>query len=89
VTGIAEILKRTALVAYPRTDIAALSGSAWCQWLGETGGEQVPDQVAEALTRGVFGRVETRNFEKVRAFAAGWIGHHEKRTTDRKGSKEL
>ena len=45
VAKIAEILKRTALGAYPRTDVASLSGTAWCQWLEETGGRPVPENV--------------------------------------------
>ena len=45
VAAIAEILKRTALVAYPRTDVASLSGSAWLAWLAETGGRPVPAAV--------------------------------------------
>jgi hypothetical protein len=88
VTGIAEIVKRTALVAYSRTDIAALSGSNWSQWLGEAGGGQVPDQVAEALTQGVFGKVDNVNIGEVRVFAADWIKHHRNQTEFRKGSKE-
>jgi hypothetical protein len=88
VAEIAEILKRTALVAYPRTDIAALSGSKWCQWLGETGGAQVPDQVAEALTQGVFGKRENVSIGEVSVFAADWIKHHGNQTEVRKGSKE-
>jgi hypothetical protein len=86
--GIAEILKRAAMVAYPRTDIAARSGSAWCQWLAETGGRPVPDNVAEALTRGVFGKADAVNVEELSAFAADWINHHENRTRNRKGGKE-
>ena len=87
-TQIAEILKRTALVAYPRTDIAALSGSAWCQWLGETAGGPVPDNVAEALTRGVFGKADTVNVGEVSAFAADWINCHRIQTEGRRESEE-
>ena len=32
---VAVILKRTVLVAYPRADVAAMSGSTWCRWLAE------------------------------------------------------
>jgi hypothetical protein len=78
VVEIAEILKRTALCAYPREDIAALSGRAWCQWLGQTGAVHVPDEVAEALTRGVFGKADGVNVMEVSSFAADWIKHHEK-----------
>jgi hypothetical protein len=88
VTEIAEILKRTALVAYPRTDIAALSGSTWCQWLGKTGGRQMPDKVAEALTRGVFDKVDDVNIGQVSDFAANWIIHHGIRTEGREERKE-
>jgi hypothetical protein len=88
VAEIAEILKRAALVVYPRTDIAALSGSAWCQWLGKTGAGHVPDEVAEALTRGVFGKVDVTNVSEVRTFAANWIQYHDSLTEDRKGNEE-
>ncbi len=89
VAEIAEVLKRTALCAYPRTDVAALSGFAWCQWLAETGGRQVPDRVAEALTRGVFAREQKLNDREVSLFAAEWINRHESRTEDRAGSKQM
>ena len=85
VAEIAEILKRTALCAYPRTDIAALSGPDWCQWLGETGAGQVPDKVAKSLTEGVFGRVDSIDIEPVSTFAADWIRHHRNQT---EGSKD-
>lgn len=83
-TEIAEILKRTALVAYPRSDIAALSGAMWCQWLEETGGGRMPDAVVEALTQGVFGKVKSINVGDVRVFAAGWIKRHESQTEIRR-----
>jgi len=74
--AIAEILKRTALVAYPRTDVASLSGSAWLAWLAETGGRQVPQAVTEALTRGVFANHDAADVGEVAAFAADWIRSH-------------
>lgn len=77
VSQIAEILKRTALVAFPRIDTAALSGAAWCEWLGQTGAAPVHDSVALALTRGVFDTVEPPNVEDVSAFASDWIQHHQ------------
>ena len=82
-TDVARILKRTALAANPRTDIAALSGSAWSQWLGKTGGKPVPDQVASALTRDVFDRTETANVAELMSFASDWIQHHENPTDGR------
>ena len=76
VAAIAEILKRTALVAYSRTDVASLSGSAWLAWLAETGGQPVPAAVMEALTIGVFAKHEAANAGEVTAFAADWIRNH-------------
>ncbi len=84
---IAEILKRTALCAYPRTDVAALSGSSWCQWLTETGGGKVPDDVAEALSRGVFSGQQSLDVFDVRLFAEAWINRHESGTKFVEGSK--
>jgi hypothetical protein len=87
VAEIAEILKRTALCAYPRTDVAALSGSAWCQWLGQTGGQEVPHPIAEALTQCVFGKEDVGKVGDVAAFAAGWITVHAVPMADRKGPR--
>jgi hypothetical protein len=76
VPGIAEILKRTALVAFPRIDTAALSGTTWCEWLGQTSATRLSSSVALALTRGIFDASETGNVDDVSAFAADWIQHH-------------
>ena len=77
---VAEILKRTVLVAYPRADVAALSGSAWCRWLAETIGKPLPAPIAEALTAGVFSRrTDVRNTE-VTTFAVDWIRNHRRQT---------
>jgi hypothetical protein len=76
VPAIAEILKRTALVAYPRNDVAALSGAAWLAWLAETGGQPVSATVAERLTLGVFANHDDSDIGEVPAFAADWIRNH-------------
>ena len=75
-SAIAELLKRTALAAFPRMDVASLSGSAWCQWLSDTMGREVPTNVTEALTRGVFERTTTVQTDELRGFAAEWITSH-------------
>lgn len=77
VASIAEILKRAALVAYPRTQVASLSGSAWVKWLAETGGRPVPAAVSQALTVGVFAEREFAEISQLAAFAAEWIRSHE------------
>jgi hypothetical protein len=76
VSTIAEILKRTALAAFPRVDVASLSGSAWCQRLSDTMGREVPANVVDALTRGVFERTTTVQMDELRDFAAEWITNH-------------
>ncbi len=76
VTAIAEVLKRTALVAYPRKNVAALSGAAWLAWLAETGGQPVSATVAETLTRGVFANHDDSDISEEPAFAADWIRSH-------------
>jgi len=35
------ILRKAALVAYPRADVASLSGEAWRQWLNQSAGREV------------------------------------------------
>ncbi|SFB32512.1 protein of unknown function [Rhizobium sp. NFR07] len=35
---LAELLKRTALAAWPRAQVATLTGSVWAQFLGRSGG---------------------------------------------------
>lgn len=73
---IAEILKRAALIASSRTQVASLSGSSWVGWLEKTGGRPVPPAVAQALTVGIFAEAGTGNVAELAAFAAKWIRGH-------------
>ncbi len=84
VAKMAEILKRTALVAYPRADVASLSGSAWSQWLAATGGQEAPVAVVESLQLGVFSSHDPANATEVAVFAADWIQNHRVLTNPRK-----
>lgn len=77
---VAEILKRTALCAYPRTNVASLTGAAWCRWLSETGGTDVPTIVSQRLVAGVFQDDVTRTKELME-FATRWINDHRIRNT--------
>ena len=74
--SIAEILKRAALVASPRAQVASLTGSAWVAWLAETGGRPVPAAVSQALTVGVYTEREFAEISELAAFAAEWIRSH-------------
>ena len=79
---VSEILKRAALVAFTRSDVASLSGAAWCRWLGETASVSVPDSIQKALTAGVFapesgsGSGDLSNSIELREFAESWIRNH-------------
>jgi hypothetical protein len=73
---IAEILKRAALCAFPRTDVASLSGDAWSDWLRQTVDQELPVPVAETLEHGVFDGNDNRNRADVASFVASWIRHH-------------
>ncbi len=76
VPQVAEILKRTALAAYPRTDVASLSGSAWLDWLEETGGRSVPESIGRSLTSAVFGSDDDGASGDLTTFVAQWINRH-------------
>lgn len=47
--AVAEIVKRAALAAFPRKDVAALHGDAWAQFLGDSSGND--RRVREAAGR--------------------------------------
>ena len=73
---VAEILKRTALCAFPRTDVASLSGDAWSEWLRQAVAQELPAPVAETLAHGVFDGTNSKNRADVVSFVASWIRHH-------------
>lgn len=77
---IAEILKRAALCAFPRTDVASLSGDAWSDWLRHTTDQELPVPVAETLAHGIFYGTNQGNRADVASFVESWIRHH--RRTD-------
>ena len=81
---VAEILKRTALCAYPRDAVASLTGETWCDWLSQTAGVAVPAVVGEQLARGVFHNAATRTTE-LTDYAKHWINSHRTQT---EGSEE-
>ena len=71
---ISQILKRAALVAYPRADVASLSGVAWSDWLGQTSSQEVPPSVRAAMA-GIYAR-EATDVAAVADFADEWIQTH-------------
>jgi hypothetical protein len=68
---ISAILKRAALVAFPREQVASLSGAAWLAFLDRTGGTAFENTALLALTYGGTGDRDT-----VVAQARRWIERH-------------
>ncbi|MEZ2345556.1 DUF4381 domain-containing protein [Terriglobus sp. RCC_193] len=89
VRGISELLKRTALSAWPRTQVAALTGPAWLTFLN-TSASQAPfdSSVANQLEVMAFSAAETSDEDEsaLRSAAALWIREH---AAPRKGEKHV
>jgi hypothetical protein len=79
IPSIAKILKRAALAASLRTEVASLTGSDWVKWLAETGGRPLPSAVSRALVVGAYRDHELTDASELAAFAAfaaEWIRNH-------------
>jgi hypothetical protein len=77
VTAVADILKRTALCAWPRSDVASLAGPAWCEWLKANGRTPLPDSTERILTNDIFQNSLPANaVGELTAFADAWIRRH-------------
>lgn len=77
VDAISELLRRTALAVWPRTDVAALTGAAWPRWLEATVPIPMSEQVRDQLTRGIYDpRVQTDDLSELKRYAFGWIRQH-------------
>ena len=68
---ISAILKRAALVAFPREQVAALSGPAWLAFLDRTGGTHFATTALSSLTYGGDG-----DRDAVRVEARRWLLSH-------------
>jgi hypothetical protein len=68
---ISAILKRAALVAFPREQVASLNGTAWLAFLDRTGGTKFANTALASLTYGGSG-----DKEAVLAEARRWIARH-------------
>lgn len=79
--ALAELLKRSALTAYPRRDVAALTGPAWFAFLDRTGGTRFADGLGEALERANYlDRDPARDDGQIRELireVGTWIRRHE------------
>lgn len=75
ISEVSAILKRTALAVYSRTDVAALTGEAWYQWLTSTAGMDADEGTRRELLHGVE-ETEHRPSEALLKFAEKWVNLH-------------
>ena len=75
-SDIASILKRAAMVSFPRSEVASLTGQDWCVWLGSTCPQPPPPEVARTLALDVYQGDASPALEATRAFAVYWIRNH-------------
>ncbi|TWT73119.1 DUF4381 domain-containing protein [Allorhodopirellula solitaria] len=73
---IAAILKRAALVAYPRLDVASMTGAQWCDHLAKSVDGPLSAELKQELTSGVYCHEATASTAELKSFAAAWIKNH-------------
>jgi len=83
ITTIAELLKRTALSAFPRESVASLTGPAWLAFLNHTRGRAraFPENKADWFERvayepGIAQNLDETQVHELVTFARDWIIHH-------------
>lgn len=82
-SGLAELLKRTALSAFPREEVAALTGAPWLAFLDRTGGggAAFASEEGALLEAAAYRAVSEDQLEAARVRQAAelverWIEHH-------------
>ena len=74
--ALSAVLKRVALVAYPRSDVASLTGSAWFSFLDRTGATgDFSHGAAAGLANAAFG-APIGDGDAVLTAARRWVEHH-------------
>jgi hypothetical protein len=87
IAGLAELLKRAALTAWPRETVASLTGPAWLAFLdrsaGMTGFADGPGQWLEriAYEPGTAATLAEPQARELVALARTWLCHHRRETT--------
>ena len=77
--AIAALLKATALQAYPRKEIAALSGSAWLDWLDQRTARPCFSKTDELLTQQLYRdhrEIGDEELKQLTLAIATWIREH-------------
>jgi Domain of unknown function (DUF4381) len=73
---IAALLRRTALAESSRSEIAALHGNAWVDWLAARSPEPVTPAIREQLVMGAYAPSVQSDPAALRAWATRWIASH-------------
>jgi hypothetical protein len=74
---IASLLRRTALVEYPRSEIAKLTGNAWVDWLAARSPEPVVPSIRAQLVTGAYSSAAANNdLTALRIWVGRWISDH-------------
>jgi len=83
ITTIAELLKRTALSAFPRETVASLTGAGWIRFLNHTRGRAraLSEDKGQWFERIAYEPSVGQNLDETQArelviFARDWITHH-------------
>ncbi len=81
VVGLSELLKRTALTAYPRSQVAALSGPSWFLFLDRAAGTRfsagLGDKLEQALYRPAAAVLEPAELDALTDEVRAWIRQHQ------------
>jgi Domain of unknown function (DUF4381) len=76
VATIAALLRRTALAESSRSEIAALTGNDWVDWLAARSPEPVPPAIREQLVTGSYAPSTPSDLTTLRVWAARWVAAH-------------
>jgi hypothetical protein len=84
-TTIAEIMRRTALAAFPRSEVAGLYGEEWLAFLDRTGrGTDFREGVGRAFVRVPYAELDEASVEakQLTGLAVRWVRQHRRELGD-------
>lgn len=73
---VATILRRAALAAWPRKDVAGLTGAEWITFLDRTGAEDLPEAAERELVTALWQGGGAEASPEFRRAAEGWLRTH-------------
>ncbi|MBE9635479.1 DUF4381 domain-containing protein [Salipiger mangrovisoli] len=74
--ALAAILRRAALAAYPRAEVASLTGNDWTAFLSRTGKGAFPEAAGEELRRAPYRDPQAAPSPALRHAALRWLKTH-------------